>query len=247
MLMRRVVEISITRIAFLLACATAGALTVCGLATAGAFRITIPIAGSAVQAEQGNAFVVRVSPGLIVRLSDDQFARFQGASELTEDAHVLGPGRQMHQSIRERGGGLFALNSPFLRFSTSDGSDPRNNGRSYQLKTTFLPSPVLLLGVLPGIALIVFQVTAHMTGHRAPALRPKADRVWALGAFTGGAVLVVLLIAGVGFVTLSISPAVMHLAVLGGVALAVAPFVSPQTTTVIAGQGKATESNGPKC
>jgi hypothetical protein len=246
-LMRRVVEISTTRIAFLLACATAGALTVCALATAGAFRIAIPIAGSTVQAEQGNAFMVRVSPGPIVRLSDDQFASFQGASELTEDAHLLGPGRQIHQFIREHGGGLFALNSFFLRFSTSDRSDPRKNGRSYQLRTPFLPSPVLLLAVLPGIALIVFQVTAHTTGHRAPVLRSKADWVWALGAFTGGAVLVVLLIPGAGFVTLSISPAVMHLAILGGVALAVAPFVSRQTTTVIAGQGKATESRVPKC
>lgn len=52
---------------------------------------------------------------------------------LLEDGRELGPVCPMHRTIREVGGGLYSHWSDQLIFSTSDGSDPRSNGRQYSL------------------------------------------------------------------------------------------------------------------
>lgn len=52
---------------------------------------------------------------------------------LFEDGEELGPGHARHDTIRNLGGGHYSLWAGTLYFSTSDGSDPNDNGRRYTL------------------------------------------------------------------------------------------------------------------
>lgn len=58
-----------------------------------------------------------------------------GASRLVvlEDGRPLGPAHAPHDEVRQLGGGRFSHWAGYLLFSTSDGSDPRSNGRTYTL------------------------------------------------------------------------------------------------------------------
>ena len=58
---------------------------------------------------------------------------FGSRAELFEDGVALGPAHAAHEVISERGGGLFSHWQGGLYFSSGDGSDPRSNGRAYQL------------------------------------------------------------------------------------------------------------------
>lgn len=51
---------------------------------------------------------------------------------LFEDEHELGPGHAEHTLISALGGGRYSHWGKTLYFSTSDGSDPRSNGRTYR-------------------------------------------------------------------------------------------------------------------
>jgi len=55
-------------------------------------------------------------------------------SRLFEDDVELGPRGAAHSSIRSAGAGAFSHWGETLYFSTSDGSDPRSNGRTYVLR-----------------------------------------------------------------------------------------------------------------
>ena len=50
---------------------------------------------------------------------------------LLEDGNPLGPGHELHQHIRDEGGGRYSFWKSGLWFSTPDGSDPNTNGRAY--------------------------------------------------------------------------------------------------------------------
>jgi len=50
-----------------------------------------------------------------------------------EDDAELGPGHSRHVDITARGSGRFSHWGRWLMFSSSDGSDPRTNGRSYRM------------------------------------------------------------------------------------------------------------------
>ena len=52
---------------------------------------------------------------------------------LFEDAQPLGPAHTSHSEIREIGAGAFSHWDNALYFSTSDGTDPRRNGREYRV------------------------------------------------------------------------------------------------------------------
>src|SRR5690606_34207535 len=58
--------------------------------------------------------------------------------ELFEDDNPLGPSDSIHADIRERGGGAWShwdfAGVPAVMFSTSDNSNPNENGRRYELK-----------------------------------------------------------------------------------------------------------------
>ena len=62
------------------------------------------------------------------------------SSELLEDGQPLGPACAIHVDIRERGLGAWSHwnfgTRSYALFSTSDNSDPNENGRKYELKVT---------------------------------------------------------------------------------------------------------------
>jgi len=61
--------------------------------------------------------------------SEEDYCR--STLQLFEDGVELGPGHAVHADIRATGGGTFSHWGRTLFFSTSDGSDPRRNGRVY--------------------------------------------------------------------------------------------------------------------
>jgi hypothetical protein len=78
--------------------------------------------------DERHCWVAAVPCGL---LSDKE-----GASRLVvcEDERQLGPAHCGHEDIRERGGGRFSHWGAQVYFSTLDNSDPRTNGRRYQVR-----------------------------------------------------------------------------------------------------------------
>jgi hypothetical protein len=52
---------------------------------------------------------------------------------LFENENPLGPAHSLHNDIRNKGGGRFSHWNDALYFSTSDGSDPNTNGRTYTI------------------------------------------------------------------------------------------------------------------
>ncbi|MFT7463574.1 MAG: hypothetical protein ACI9EF_001919 [Pseudohongiellaceae bacterium] len=72
---------------------------------------------------------------------------------LLEDGQEIGPVCPMHQRIRDDGGGAYSHWSNSLIFSTPDGSDPRNNGRTYSLvDPAYLTAATLDLGLAVSLA-----------------------------------------------------------------------------------------------
>lgn len=70
--------------------------------------------------------------------SNDTLAtQVQSTLRLFEDARQLGPAHSAHQEIRDIGLGRYShftssdLLNDTMRFSASDNSDPRTNGRTY--------------------------------------------------------------------------------------------------------------------
>ena len=53
---------------------------------------------------------------------------------LFEDGREMGPAHSSHEEIRRLGQGRFSHWGAALYFSTPDDSDPRTNGRQYQVK-----------------------------------------------------------------------------------------------------------------
>ena len=63
---------------------------------------------------------------------DDEDDRGRSRVVLYEDDRPLGPPHAMHKNVMRVGGGLFSHWGDRLFFSTSDGSDPNTNGRTYR-------------------------------------------------------------------------------------------------------------------
>ena len=87
------------------------------------------------------------------------------ASRLTlhEDGRPLGPAQASHDRVRAAGGGAFSHWCGHLWFSTSDGSDPRTNGRRYEARAPWTPGPTWLylaagLGTFGAVLLLVARL-----------------------------------------------------------------------------------------
>lgn len=78
--------------------------------------------------EIGNCWITPVP----IYLPSDQ----ESASSLAlfENGRPLGPGHQSHDDIRTKGAGRFCHWGAQIYFSTSDNTDPRNNGRHYHVE-----------------------------------------------------------------------------------------------------------------
>ena len=123
--------------AFHVAIALTG-LAAFALAIAGALapRYDVAMSPAAISSDGGHAFVF--SPNLVPRWpyvvpSHPASSLAPGDVQLTEDGRPIGALDPAHADIRARGGGLYNLWEGALWFSTSDGSDPRTNGRAYRL------------------------------------------------------------------------------------------------------------------
>jgi len=64
-------------------------------------------------------------------LESDQEGRSR--LQLLEDGASLGPAHALHDTVRDHGRGAFSHWGGSLLFSSSDNSDPRKNGRIYQI------------------------------------------------------------------------------------------------------------------
>lgn len=164
-----------------------------------AHRVVVP--ADAVQHDAGRAFIVPLpdaSRHLIFRSEPDSMHSNSSTLELFEDGAMLGPAHASHQSIRDMGGGRFSFwnpSSPQLYFSSTDGTDPRTNGRLYQARVRMAIDPVirdrarllagalLVGGVLP---LLVMTAVRDRRGLRRPVtvaaicLLAAAPLAWAL-------------------------------------------------------------------
>ncbi len=91
---------------------------------------TVVLDAAGATPERGQAYRIslrRIAPGLT---SDrDGVSRIV----LLEDGEELA-GRALHAHIRERGGGLYSHWGNAILFSSRDGSDPRTNGRRYEVR-----------------------------------------------------------------------------------------------------------------
>ncbi len=134
--------------------------------------------------EKGLAYRIslrRIASGLA---SDkDGFSRIM----LLEDGEEL-TGHALHADIRNQGGGLFSHWGGAILFSTRDGSDPRTNGRRYEVR---LPSAIpdwhrpAQIGLLAAAGMLLLHWLHGMAG--GSLLRTGA---WTLGGAAGLASLV---------------------------------------------------------
>ena len=98
--------------------------------------------------QQGRAWVAKVPAGF--EPGDDLDAPTASRLILYEDDRELGPSHALHETIRQIGGGAYSHWNDTLYFSTSDGSDPRTNRRTYRVAVRPLKVIVIALdGVDP--------------------------------------------------------------------------------------------------
>jgi hypothetical protein len=71
--------------------------------------------------------------------------------ELFENGRPLGPAHALHDQIRELGRGRFSHWGRLVYFSSSDDSDPRTNGRKYEIRHDSPPSPLWILALLTAL------------------------------------------------------------------------------------------------
>jgi hypothetical protein len=90
--------------------------------------------------EIGKAWTVTLPPEWQTTADDPAHPQRSGAV-LLEDGRPLGPAHAIHQTIRDAGGGAYSHWFELLYFSTSDGSDPRTNGREYVVEDGPRPPP----------------------------------------------------------------------------------------------------------
>lgn len=89
-----------------------------------------PLAPKCIQAELGHCYVASMDFGE----EGDQVTGDKSGLLLFENGKPLGPARSVHQDIREKGQGRYShWTRHALYLSASDNSDPRSNGRRYEV------------------------------------------------------------------------------------------------------------------
>ncbi len=145
---------------------------------AGLGRIELVIDAHDVTPNGDGTYAVRLhSKRLGLRIdSDGAGGPFAPLARLVEDGRELG--RAMpHVNLRDQGEGRFSIRDQSLHFSTSDGSDPRINGREYRVVAYHVLQP-LVVAASPVLfllgALLITSTSPRRTG--SPAERVAA--VW---------------------------------------------------------------------
>jgi len=89
-----------------------------------------PVPAECMHPENGNCFIASMDFGE----EGDKFTGNESMIVLFEDSKPLGPPRSVHAAIREKGGGRYShWTRETLYFSSSDNTDPRTNGRKYEV------------------------------------------------------------------------------------------------------------------
>ncbi|WP_295442871.1 hypothetical protein [uncultured Thiodictyon sp.] len=119
--------------------------------------------------------------------------------EVLEDGHPLGPAHSLHQTIATAGGGAYSHWGKALILSTSDGSDPRTNGRDYRVRAQAGAHPALWWLLLTATTVAVYLFVYHSEPRRFRRAFLRLDDDSGLGctaafAITGSAAAVFLLL-----------------------------------------------------
>lgn len=144
-------------------------------------RVTVPLPLGQVRQEEGKAFFAWLG------LGRSDASDGPSTLELLEDGRPLGPAHTGHADVRRLGGGRFSHWYEAVLFSTSDDSDPRTNGRRYEVRLVAEATPLLALWPL---ALLL-----NLTRWGAALRRAATTRPWRLVAILLGVALVQRLIA----------------------------------------------------
>ena len=113
----------------------------------GLWQQTAEVIPAGILSQGGNAYAFALGPSVVPsplfgRQSDTNERPRQSSLRLFEDDVAIGAAHSVHQDIHQHGRGRFshwqtatdARSRDALIFSTSDDSDPRNNGRSYRVR-----------------------------------------------------------------------------------------------------------------
>ncbi|MET3908971.1 hypothetical protein ABID59_003317 [Bradyrhizobium sp. S3.3.6] len=155
------------------------------------------IAPSQIQPEIGQAYYAdtEYGTGRVYRFSSDSPETPTASSLLVfEDGRAIGPPHSAHDDVRRKGGGRFSHWGARIIFSTTDGTDPRSNGRTYSVTASFELKPQLqrLLVTVLTLADLAFLLHFRM-------VIIFALQKWGVRILAGFAVLLVLLAALSGF------------------------------------------------
>lgn len=127
-----------------------------------------------VKPDLGYAYIIATEAQWPLMLVADGEGR-PGASilQVFENGRALGPAHVSHDAVRQTGHGSFSHWNHAVWFSASDNSDPRANGRAYELRST-VRMDGRGAGVVAGLglALAVLAVAMRAWGRRLP--RPFA-------------------------------------------------------------------------
>ncbi len=108
-------------------------------------------------------------------LGGDQYDPFRSDLQLFEEGRRLEPHRAALEVITTSGGGAYTHWGGRLWFSTSDGTDPRSNGREYRVTFTAHVAPTLLRRLADaGSVLVAFGLVGSLWGYR----QGVADRLF---------------------------------------------------------------------
>ena len=137
---------------------------------------------STIVPDGGFAFVVTDFPKVTwlhrVRF-DDGGNPSQSGLRLYEDSRLLGPPHTAHQAIRERGRGVFSHWAGSVWFSSSDGSDPRSNGRLYRVEAPAILRTRWFYAAVVGLAgMTLASMYLLYRSKRAQAIRWAGLYVW---------------------------------------------------------------------
>ena len=110
----------------------------------------------AMRQEQGKLHAIRLKPPadvaervrrLLLDVEGDRPDRAESTLRLWENGVLLGPPHAEHAAISAAGAGAYSHWFDSLFFSASDGSDPRTNGRRYQVAWVAAPRPVVTVAL----------------------------------------------------------------------------------------------------